>query len=265
MNPVLADLIGEDGLCDIKYDDDKEATKIPLHDATPLESSEENSDSSSDSEIDCDNDVEKPDHPSNFKVFGKESFGEWEKYTLGMGSKLMAKMGYIQGAGLGKNGEGRLEPVDVTVYPLGLSLDTCIEIREASGRRALTVEEKLKRQSKQVEKNYIAQNGRKTVFDFLNANLKIKMKDSSSGTFSISKTNKNLVQINKASSSTLNRSLLSVGENIIQVKKRISKLKEGLQRQSSVDTAVANSLKEKIKSAEKELNEMEKARKNSFN
>lgn len=34
----------------------------------------------------------------------------------------MAKMGYIMGAGLGKNGEGRIVPVEATVLPKGKSL-----------------------------------------------------------------------------------------------------------------------------------------------
>lgn len=34
----------------------------------------------------------------------------------------MAKMGYIIGCGLGKYGEGRLEPVEALVYPPGKSL-----------------------------------------------------------------------------------------------------------------------------------------------
>lgn len=34
----------------------------------------------------------------------------------------MAKMGYIMGAGLGKNGEGRINPVEARVLPKGKSL-----------------------------------------------------------------------------------------------------------------------------------------------
>lgn len=34
----------------------------------------------------------------------------------------MVKMGYIMGAGLGKNGEGRITPVEATILPKGKSL-----------------------------------------------------------------------------------------------------------------------------------------------
>lgn len=36
----------------------------------------------------------------------------------------MAKMGYVVGTGLGKNGEGRLDPVEAQVLPVGKSLGT---------------------------------------------------------------------------------------------------------------------------------------------
>jgi hypothetical protein len=36
----------------------------------------------------------------------------------------MAQMGYVVGTGLGKNGEGRLEPVEALVFPAGKSLGT---------------------------------------------------------------------------------------------------------------------------------------------
>jgi hypothetical protein len=34
----------------------------------------------------------------------------------------MAQMGYVMGTGLGRNGEGRLEPVEALVFPAGKSL-----------------------------------------------------------------------------------------------------------------------------------------------
>jgi hypothetical protein len=37
----------------------------------------------------------------------------------------MVQMGYVMGAGLGKSGEGRLEPVEALVFPAGKSLGMC--------------------------------------------------------------------------------------------------------------------------------------------
>ena len=49
-------------------------------------------------------------------------FGFWEKHTRGIGSALMAKMGYVPGSGLGTKGEGRVDPVEAMVFPPGRSL-----------------------------------------------------------------------------------------------------------------------------------------------
>ncbi len=38
-------------------------------------------------------------------------FGRWEKHTSGFGSKMLTKMGWRQGSGLGSGGEGILNPV----------------------------------------------------------------------------------------------------------------------------------------------------------
>lgn len=45
-----------------------------------------------------------------------------EMFFKGIGSKLMAKMGYITGSGLGKSGEGRVEPVEAVLLPEGFLL-----------------------------------------------------------------------------------------------------------------------------------------------
>ena len=37
----------------------------------------------------------------------------------GIGSKLLAKMGYVVGQGLGKHGEGRAEPIPIQLLPPG--------------------------------------------------------------------------------------------------------------------------------------------------
>jgi tuftelin-interacting protein 11 len=41
--------------------------------------------------------------------------GGWEKYEKGFGSKMLLRMGWQKGMGLGKEGQGRAIPVEATV------------------------------------------------------------------------------------------------------------------------------------------------------
>ncbi|XP_057968344.1 uncharacterized protein LOC131157905 [Malania oleifera] len=48
--------------------------------------------------------------------------GAFEVHTKGFGSKMMAKMGFVEGAGLGKDGQGMAEPIEVIKRPKSLGL-----------------------------------------------------------------------------------------------------------------------------------------------
>ncbi|KAH0619279.1 hypothetical protein JD844_019199 [Phrynosoma platyrhinos] len=107
------------------------------------------------------------------------SFGCWEAHTRGIGSKLLAQMGYELGKGLGKNSEGRVEPVLAVVLPKGKSLDQCAEILQKKREGKLDPSKPKKRRAKG---NRVARPCRQSpkprnVFDFLNE--KLQGKDSS--------------------------------------------------------------------------------------
>jgi len=107
--------------------------------------------------------------------------GEWEGHTRGLGSRLMSKMGWT-GGGLGKDGEGRVEPVAARLYPQGKSLDWCMERREKAGGGTgdhISIEKTLKTQAKvearksmqRAKKEKARDESAKSLFDLINVKL----------------------------------------------------------------------------------------------
>ena len=48
--------------------------------------------------------------------------GSFEKHTRGIGSKLMFRMGYQEGKGLGKHAQGMVKPISVVEWPKNVGL-----------------------------------------------------------------------------------------------------------------------------------------------
>jgi hypothetical protein len=59
---------------------------------------------------------------SNFPHSHQVGFGEFEKHTKGVGLRILTKMGYEKGKGLGCRGQGIVNPIEVEERPRYLGL-----------------------------------------------------------------------------------------------------------------------------------------------
>uniref|UniRef100_UPI00398F497E zinc finger CCCH-type with G patch domain-containing protein n=1 Tax=Pristiophorus japonicus TaxID=55135 RepID=UPI00398F497E len=187
------------------------------------------------------------------------SFAGWEAHTRGMGSKLMIKMGYEFGKGLGRNAEGRVEPVQAVVLPPGKSLDQCAEIlqKKRDGKLGHLHKKKHKRKGEGDSRVVKERKPRQTVFDFLNDKLQSTGQTSSSSVQSGfpmgEKNSKERYRGNKSMKKTLNIQLFQIMEKIQHTEKDIAKIMEAIARNVGKDKAVTSHLEEKLSNAKKQL------------
>ncbi|PZC87025.1 hypothetical protein B5X24_HaOG201261 [Helicoverpa armigera] len=153
--------------------------------------------------------------------------GEWERHTRGMGSKMMLAMGYIPGTGLGAASDGRVQPVEARVLPVGKSLDQCMAISEKhAAQDPLKVEQKLRRlQKKEEERNKRAyerekERERRNVFNFLNRTLGDKTEPDNEPETSL--------DVKQSSSKVLNIEQFKITEDKKRIEKEIIKLNSSL-------------------------------------
>jgi len=163
----------------------------------------------------------------------------------------MMKMGYVAGSGLGKNGEGRIEPIDAVVLPPGRSLDRCMEIKEKAGIHNLfSVEKRMLRLQKKEEANAKVLEEREkkkvsSVFEFINTTLSKKKQGSQDGADSL------LEKLKVQTSQELNKKVFGLGEDLKQVSRDIYKTKEAIKRNKDKDSSVCDKMKEKLATLEK--------------
>ncbi|XP_047152451.1 tuftelin-interacting protein 11-like [Vigna umbellata] len=70
-------------------------------------------------------------------VTNSANIGSFEEHTTGFGSKMMAKMGYMEGGGLGKNGQGMAQPIEVIQRPKSLGFS--VEFSNNAGEPAVKI------------------------------------------------------------------------------------------------------------------------------
>ncbi|GFS41686.1 D111/G-patch domain-containing protein [Actinidia rufa] len=85
----------------------------------------------------------------NKGVGSSSTYGAFELHTTGFGSKMMAKMGFVEGGGLGKDGQGRAEPIEAIQRPKSLGLGA-----ESSGTSSTLLKTETKKFGKNEPKGF---------------------------------------------------------------------------------------------------------------
>ncbi|NXO89725.1 ZGPAT protein, partial [Certhia brachydactyla] len=187
------------------------------------------------------------------------SFGGWEAHTRGIGSKLLVQMGYEFGKGLGKNGEGRVEPVQAVVLPRGKSLDQCAEVLQKKKQGKLEPGKSRKCQAK--GSNSGQPGGRKAprnVFDFLNEKLRGKSAGDKAGGMALPQRNsKEIYHASKSTKKALSVSLFQTTEKIEQTQRDIRGIQQALARNIGRHSIAAAQLEEKLANAHKQLGQLQ--------
>ncbi|XP_042875567.1 zinc finger CCCH-type with G patch domain-containing protein-like [Penaeus japonicus] len=262
-NATVQDILEDRSAFCVKIDHSKSVAEVKPNQIIPLHQGEEDSE-----KYEADNHSEDDSSDDERAVFIptanwlqnslSQQLGEWEKHTKGIASKLMAKMGYIIGTGLGPNGEGRVEPVSAYVYPQGVSLDGCMELREASnGEEMLQVEKRLDRQRRIEEAKSVQAaerlRARTSVFDIINKKLGTNGQETDD-TDANPKQRLNVCKtvLQKDTNKDLNRKNYQLSENIRQLQRDITKLEGSRDRQSG-NKAAADIISTKIQAKQSEL------------
>lgn len=263
---------------EISFHTNKTLTNVTLdyHDIFPLVEVNESSDTS-DSEVSSDETTTLQQQPCKTMSL-KGPMGEWEEHTKGIGSKLMANMGYIIGRGLGKYSNGKIDPVEINLLPAGKSLDAIMELREKGKIKDPTKRKSKKKIEQQMEAHVKKKVKENSAFDLINtlAHKKASAGQGSSSTsstrhnkpkadFSVEdsykqhKSNKSRQRHNdvreKEKSSSLNIQMLKNSEKISNLKKNLVKLKESLARNPG-NTTISRTIQHNMTTTQSELEQL---------
>ncbi|CAN6239190.1 unnamed protein product [Urochloa humidicola] len=234
-------------------------------------SSEDDEGSSSEEESEFSDEADQEDgcvhqglgllEPANFSGIQTDTviFAKWEHHTRGIASKMMAKMGYREGMGLGVSGQGMIDPIPVKVLPPKQSLDHALAAVEADG--SVGSGKKRSRGGKRKREKKIAEQARaakaeeaeRSVFSFINSHLvnqdmpegsAIKVRKGPSG------------QANGHAKKEDRRSLVAYEEEVKELRIQVERLEE-MKNRNRKDKAVFEAASRKLEETRKALADAE--------
>ncbi|XP_008072898.1 zinc finger CCCH-type with G patch domain-containing protein [Carlito syrichta] len=184
------------------------------------------------------------------------AFAGWEVHTRGIGSRLLAKMGYEFGKGLGRHAEGRVEPIHAVVLPRGKSLDQCAELLQKLPRHGGTGAGRSPRSRGRGRRPGGRQPSR-TVFDFLNE----KLQDQTTGAPEPrgalpGRRSKDIYHASKSAKRALSLQLFQTEEKIERTQRDIQGIREALARNAGRHSVAAAQLEEKLAGAQRQLGQL---------
>ncbi|GAB2222854.1 hypothetical protein Drorol1_Dr00016984 [Drosera rotundifolia] len=157
-------------------------------------------------------------------------FAKWENHTRGIASKMMAKMGYSEGMGLGLSGQGMVDPIAVKVLPPKQSLDHALQSSVDKGEKEIKAKKrsrggKRKRDKKLAEAARAAkaeEESRPDVFSLINTQLAVH--GESLNQVSAKK------QKGKEEKKEDRRALIAYEDEMKELRRRVEKLEEMVNR-----------------------------------
>lgn len=185
------------------------------------------------------------------------AFAGWEVHTRGIGSRLLAKMGYEFGKGLGRHAEGRVEPIHAVVLPRGQSLDQCAKVlrQTAKGSKAgPSRPPKCRGRGR-------SPRGRpppRSVFDFLNEKLQGEAPGAPDAGAAPAgrRSGKELYHASRDAKRALSLRLLQTEERIEQAQRDVRGIQEALARNAGRHSAMVAQLQEKLAGAQRQLGQL---------